>query len=129
MLRHLAIASLLIVAACDKKPAGGVAATGSGGAGASPTAPSTPSTPPPAPKNADAGSIAPVITNSVAFVVPKAAAWWGELNFACYRGVMGLQGGDGVASAADAFNKVSPAVPAAMAAADIDIGRDFQAIG
>ncbi|HEY4183171.1 MAG TPA: hypothetical protein VGM90_40385 [Kofleriaceae bacterium] len=124
MLRHLAIASLLVVAACDKKPAG-TNGTGSGttGPGASPTAPVTP------PKNADAGSIAPVITNSVAFVVPKAAAWWGEFNFACYRGVMALSGGDGVAASADAFNKVSPTVPAAMAAADIDIGRDFQAIG
>jgi hypothetical protein len=129
MLRHLAIASLLVIAACDKKPASGTSSTGSGTPGALPTAPSTPNTPPPAPKNADAGSIAPIITNSVAFVVPKAAAWWGEWNFACYRAVMALSGGDGVASSADAFNKVSPAVPAAMAAADIDIGRDFQAIG
>ncbi|CAN5898920.1 hypothetical protein BH11MYX2_BH11MYX2_33640 [soil metagenome] len=123
MLRYLAIASLLIVAACDKKPAG-MNGTGSGAPGASATPAETP-----APRNAEAGSIAPIITNGVAFVVPKASAWWGEWNFACYRGVMALSGGDGVAASADAFNKVSPAVPAAMAAADIDIGRDFQAIG
>lgn len=125
MLRHLAIASLLIVAACDKKPAGST--NGSGDPGV--VAPVKTDTPPPAPKNAEAGAIAPIITNSVAFVVPKAAAWWGEWNFSCYRAVMALSGGDGVAASADAFNKVSPAVPAAMAAADIDIGRDFQAIG
>src|SRR5690242_19376134 len=44
------------------------------------------------PKKIDGPSVTPVKTESVAFVVPKDAKFWGELNFACYRSAMSLTG-------------------------------------
>jgi hypothetical protein len=89
--------------------------------------------PPAADKPAEAGakkidgpSVTPVKTESVAFVVPKESKFWGEMNFACYRSAMSLTG---TRTAGEAFEKMSPTVPAAMAAGDIDLGRDMAAIG
>ena len=82
---------------------------------------------PAAAKKIDGPSVTPVKTESVAFVVPKAdTSWWGELNFSCYRAAMSLTG---TRTAGEAFEKLSPTVPSAMAAADIDLGRDLAAIG
>jgi hypothetical protein len=78
------------------------------------------------PKKIDGPSVTPVRTDSVAFVVPKDALWWGEMNFACYRSVMSLTG---TKTAGEAFEKLSPTVPSAMAAGDIDLGRDMAAMG
>ena len=71
-------------------------------------------------------AIAPTISNSVTFVVPKAASWWGEFQFACYRAVMSLTG---KGSAGDAFERISPTVPEAMRAGGIDLGRDLAGMG
>ncbi|MBA3502006.1 MAG: hypothetical protein M4D80_16795 [Myxococcota bacterium] len=72
-------------------------------------------------------SVTPIKTESVAFVVPKAdTKWWGEVNMSCYRAAMSLTG---KTSASEAFEKISPTVKEAMAAGDIDIGRDLAAIG
>jgi len=81
----------------------------------------------PPPKKIDGPSVTPIKTESVAFVVPKAeTAWWGEMNFSCYRALMSLSG---TKTAGEAFERLSPAVPGAMAAGGIDIGRDLAAIG
>lgn len=75
----------------------------------------------------DGPSITPVKTESVAFVVPKAdTQWWGEMNFSCYRAAMSLTG---TRTAGEAFEKLSPTVPSAMAAGGIDLGRDLAAMG
>lgn len=68
----------------------------------------------------------PTTSSSITFVTPKAAAWWGELDFACYRAVMSLTG---TRTAGEAFEKLSPTVPEAMAAGGIDLGRDLAGIG
>lgn len=87
-------------------------------------APATPTVPA---KARPAGpAVTPVISNSVTFVVPEGAAWWGELNFACYRAVMSLTG---KTSAGEAFEKISPTVPEAMRAGGIDLGRDLAGMG
>lgn len=80
----------------------------------------------PPPKKIDGPSVSPVITNSVTFVAPKGATWWGEMNFACYRAVMSLSG---TKSAGEAFEKLGPNVIPAMAAGGIDLGRDVAAMG
>lgn len=80
----------------------------------------------PPPKKIDGPSVSPVVTNSVTFVSPKAAAWWGEMNFACYRAVMSLSG---TKTPGEAFEKLSPNVVPAMTAGGIDLGRDLAAIG
>ncbi len=77
-------------------------------------------------KKFDGPSVSPVVTNSVTFVAPKGATWWGEMNFACYRAVMSLSG---TAKAGEAFEKLSPNVIPAMAAGGIDLGRDLAAVG
>ncbi len=87
--------------------------------------PSTPTIPTPA-KKPDGPAVTPVVTNSVTFVVPKAAGWWGELQFSCYRSVMSLTG---KTSAGEAFEKISPTVPEAMKEGGIDLGRDLAGIG
>lgn len=71
-------------------------------------------------------SVSPVVTRAVTFVTPKDAAWWGELNFACYRAVIGLSG---TSRPGDAFEKLSPNVVPAMSAGGIDLGRDLAGIG
>jgi hypothetical protein len=71
-------------------------------------------------------SVTPVKTESVAFVVPKDSKFWGEMNFACYRAAMSLTG---TRTAGEAFEKMSPTVPEAMAAGGIDLGRDMAAMG
>ena len=81
---------------------------------------------PPAPKKIDGPSVTPTKTESVAFVVPKDAKWWGEMNFSCYRAAMTLSG---TKTPGEAFENLSPTVKPAMAAADIDLGRDMAAIG
>lgn len=80
----------------------------------------------PAVKNIDGPSITPILTNGVTFLAPKTASWWGELNFACYRAVIGLTG---TKRPGEAFEKLSPNVVPAMEAAGIDLGRDLSAIG
>jgi hypothetical protein len=78
-------------------------------------------------KKIDGPSVSPVTTRSVAFVVPSETAnWWGEMNFSCYRAAMSLTG---TRTAGEAFEKLSPTVPSAMASAGIDLGRDMAAIG
>ncbi len=77
-------------------------------------------------KKIDGPSVTPILTSSVTFVAPKAGGWWGELNFACYRAVMGLTG---TKRPGEAFEKLSPNVVPAMDAAGIDLGRDLAAIG
>ncbi|CAN5852700.1 hypothetical protein BH11MYX3_BH11MYX3_04410 [soil metagenome] len=77
-------------------------------------------------KKIEGPSITPILTSSVTFVAPKDGGWWGELNFACYRAVMGLTG---TKRPGEAFEKLSPNVVPAMAAAGIDLGRDLSAIG
>jgi len=113
MSRYLAIA-LCVLVACkgDKqRPAG---------------EPAPSSTTAPAKAKPDGPAITPVITNSVTFVVPKNASWWGEFQFACYRAVMSLTG---KGSAGEAFEKISPTVPEAMKAGGIDLGRDLAGMG
>lgn len=78
------------------------------------------------PQKIDGPSVTPIKSESVAFVVPKDAQWWGEMNFSCYRAVMSLSG---TKTAGEAFEKLSPNVPGAMAAGGIDLGRDMAAIG
>jgi len=80
----------------------------------------------PAPKKIDGPSVSPVVTNSVTFVAPKDSAWWGEMNFACYRAVMSLSG---TKTPGEAFEKLSPNVVPAMTAMGLDLGRDLAAIG
>ncbi len=80
----------------------------------------------PPPKKIDGPSVGPVVTHSVTFVAPNSAAWWGEMNFACYRAVMSLTG---TKTAGEAFEKLSPNVIPAMTAGGIDLGRDLAAIG
>ena len=113
MQRTLVLIALALVA-CDKKKAEPVP---------------TPEKPEVAPKPAKitGPSVTPVKTESVAFVVPKAdTKWWGEMNFSCYRAAMSLTG---TRTAGEAFEKLSPTVPAAMAAGGIDLGRDLAAMG
>ena len=43
-----------------------------------------------APTKIDGPSVAPVITNSITFFVPKNATWWGEMAFSCYAGAIRL---------------------------------------
>jgi hypothetical protein len=72
-------------------------------------------------------AVAPTVTSSITFVVPKDKATWAELSFPCYRAVIELQPGT---KPSEAFYKVSPLVEVALHAADIDIDRgDFAAIG
>lgn len=78
------------------------------------------------PKKIDGPSVTPVKTESIAFVVPKDSKFWGEMSFACYRAAMSLTG---TRTAGEAFEKMSPTVPAAMRAGDIDLGRDMAALG
>ncbi len=80
----------------------------------------------PAPKKIDGPSVSPTLTSAVTFVTPKGAAWWGEMNFACYRAVMSLTG---TKRAGEAFERLSPNVVPAMTAAGIDLGRDMAAVG
>ena len=71
-------------------------------------------------------AVSPVVTNSITFFVPKDAAWWGEMAFGCYAGVIQLQPGN---RPSDAFLKVSPMVEPALKTADIDLDKDLTAIG
>lgn len=112
-------ASLVVLAAtsgCQGKDdqRRGVATTGSATRDAAPRA------------KIEGPSVTPVITNGVTFVTPKAAGWWAELNFSCYRAVMSLTG---TKTAGEAFEKLSPTVPDAMRVAGIDLGRDLAALG
>ena len=105
--------AVLAVAGCknkDQAPAGG-------------TAEKSAVTPP---KKIDGPSVSPVITSGVTFVAPKDAAWWGEMNFACYRAVMSMSG---TKRAGEAFEQLSPNVKPAMDAAGIDLGRDLAGVG
>ena len=111
---HVLVVVLALVA-CKKSETSGT--TGSDGV--------APAKLPP-PKKIDGPSVGPVVTNSVTFVTPKAAAWWGEMNFACYRAVMSLSG---TKTPGEAFEKLSPTVVPAMTAGGIDLGRDLAAIG
>lgn len=108
-------ASVLALGACKSKDTGG---SGGSGGSAEPVLPARP--------KVDGPSVTPTITSAVTFVTPKSAAWWGEMNFACYRAVMSLTG---TKRAGEAFEKLSPNVVPAMAAAGIDLGRDMAAIG
>ncbi|HLL22049.1 MAG TPA: hypothetical protein VK427_07955 [Kofleriaceae bacterium] len=113
-----AIGVLAIAGACKKKQD---EASPSGDKGSAAVAPLPP------PKKLDGPSVTPLTSQTIAFVVPKRdAKWWGEMNFACYRSVMSLTGSR---AAGDAFEKLSPNVPIAMAAGEIDLGRDLAAIG
>ncbi len=115
MSRHLAVALCVLVACKGDKQR--------------PSGDPVPVSPPPAaPAKAkpDGPAITPLISNSVTFVVPKAASWWGEFQFACYRAVMSLTG---KGSAGAAFEKISPTVPEAMKAGGIDLGRDLAGMG
>ncbi len=114
---HVLVLVLALVA-CKKSETS--ATTGSGGSDGV-----APLKRPPA-KKIDGPSVSPVVTNSVTFVAPKNAAWWGEMNFACYRAVMSLTG---TKQAGEAFEKLSPNVIPAMAAGGIDLGRDLAAVG
>lgn len=87
--------------------------------------PTTPTSTPPKAKP-EGPSITPTISNSVTFVVPKSAGWWGEFQFACYRAVMSLTG---KSSPGEAFERISPTVPEAMRAGGIDLGRDLAGMG
>jgi hypothetical protein len=112
----LVVASLLVFGACKSKQekAGPAEAERS----------ETVKLPPP--KKIDGPSVSPVLTSAVTFVVPKTAAWWGEMNFSCYRAVMGLTG---TKTPGEAFEKLSPNVIPAMKAAGIDLGRDLAGMG
>jgi len=117
------VVAALALAACGKqqdKPGAGSATGSAASASAVPAEPA-----PPRPK-IDGPAVAPAITRSIAFVVPKDTSFWGELNFACYRAVMSLTG---TRTAGEAFENLSPTVPAAMRAGGIDLGRDLAAIG
>lgn len=82
---------------------------------------------PPSPRSKpDGPAVTPVISNSVTFVVPSAAAWWGEFQFSCYRAVMSLTG---KGSAGEAFENLTPTVPEAMKRGGIDLGRDLAGMG
>ena len=74
----------------------------------------------------DGPAVAPAITGSITFVVPKDASWWGEMAFPCYAAAINLQPGS---SAAAPFTQLSPTVAPAMAAADIDLEHDVAAVG
>ena len=71
-------------------------------------------------------SVAPVVTSSITFFVPKDAPWWGEMAFGCYAGAITLQPGN---KPSDSFTKISPAVEPALRTADIDLDKDVGAIG
>lgn len=103
----------LVLVACNKKPP-------------EDKQPPKPTATPITAERIEGPSVTPVQTKSIAFVVPKASKFWGEMNFACYRAAMSLTG---TKTAGEAFEKLSPNVPAAMATADIDLGRDMAAIG
>jgi hypothetical protein len=74
----------------------------------------------------DGPSVTPVVTSSITFVVPKEAAWWGELAFACYSAAINLQPGN---SPGAALRQVSPNLGPAAQVADIDLDHDLQAFG
>ncbi|MBA3460433.1 MAG: hypothetical protein H0T46_10760 [Deltaproteobacteria bacterium] len=112
----LVVASVLAVGACKSKDTGSAAGSAAGSA--------TVKLPPA--KKIDGPSVSPVLTTAVTFVVPKSAAWWGEMNFSCYRAVMGLTG---TKTPGEAFEKLSPNVIPAMKAAGIDLGRDLAGVG
>lgn len=78
------------------------------------------------PVKIDGPSVAPVVTNSITFVVPKDAPWWGEMAFGCYAGAITLQPGN---KPSQSFTKISPAVEPALRTADIDLDKDVGAIG
>ncbi|MBA3503616.1 MAG: hypothetical protein H0T65_24855 [Deltaproteobacteria bacterium] len=110
MQRCWLLIAVVVLGACDKKP----------------EPPPSVDQPVVAPKPTGP-SVTPVKTESVAYVVPKPdTKWWGEVNMSCYRAAMSLTG---KTSATEAFEKISPTVKDAMAAGDIDIGRDLAAIG
>ena len=119
MFRALVLSTCVLVACKGKeRPPGEPAPT-------SPT-PTTPTTPAPAKAKPDGPAITPAISNSVTFVVPKSASWWGEFQFSCYRAVMSLTGKN---SPGEAFERISPTVPEAMRAGGIDLGRDLAGMG
>lgn len=74
----------------------------------------------------DGPAVAPVVTSSITFVVPKDATWWAEMAFPCYAAAINLQPGN---SAATPFTQLSPTVEPAMSAAGIDLEHDIAAIG
>jgi hypothetical protein len=120
----LLIASLAVVSACkDKRPEVTPGPTGSGSGTHDDLSASAVDRPK---VKIDGPSVAPVITSSITFAVPKDAPWWGEMAFACYAAAINLQPGN---SPASAFTQISPAVAPALAAADIDLDKDLQAIG
>ena len=81
----------------------------------------------PPPVDIKGPAITPVVTGqSVTFVVPKQVVWWGEMTFACYAAAVTLQPGN---RPGQPFEQVSPMVPVAMAAADINLDTDLAAIG
>lgn len=108
------------LAACGKKQDKPGAGSAAAAAAVTPAAEA-----PPKPK-IDGPAVAPVVTKSIAFVVPKQLSFWGELSFPCYRAVMSLTG---TRTPGEAFENLSPLVKPAMAAAGIDLGRDMAAIG
>jgi hypothetical protein len=124
MQRSWLLVAVLVVSACSKKtdePRAGARGIDPRAADKAPAV--APTAPPP---KIDGPSITPVKTESVTFVVPKAARWWGEFNLSCYRGAMSLSG---TKSAAEPFERISPNVPSAMAAGNIDLGTDLTAFG
>jgi hypothetical protein len=111
----LVVAGLL---GCKDKPQN---APGSGGAGAA-----TAGLADEVPVTITGPSVAPVITNSVTFFVPRDAPWWGEVAFACYAAAITLQPGS---RPSQAFTQISPAVEPALRIADIDLDKDVSALG
>jgi hypothetical protein len=78
------------------------------------------------PRQPTGPGLAPIVTHSITFAVPKAAPWWFEASFPCYAAAIGLQPGNRPSAA---FAAISPAVEPAMRAADIDLDHDVAAIG
>ena len=121
MKRSWVLAAVIAVGACSKKEEGKPAQPARAAAGGDASAPLAEKPPPAGPV------VLPVQSEAVAFVVPKAdTKWWGELNFSCYRAVMSLTG---TRTPGEAFEKLSPTVPGAMAVAGVDLGRDLAALG
>jgi|GEM_PF-2457865 len=73
-------------------------------------------------------AITPIVTSSITFVVPRSSETWAEVGYPCYAaGATMSSGADGHPGAA--FEKVSPLIAPAMAAAGIDLDTDLTAIG
>ena len=125
-----AVVVVAALAACKGKDAGKVtdkAPAGSAvGVGATAPAKSDVAMVDHAPAKIDGPSVAPVITGSITFVVPKTATWWGEMAFPCYAAAINLEPGQSVATP---FTQLSPTVAPAMAAAGIDLEHDIAAVG